>query len=168
MKLLVAVAVLAVGAALCSAEETPTTTESSSLEGFTFVNQPPAQLKPKSDFFASRTNRMLASGAVTTRFLDALSTRQAVTNSCRCIDEGGSLFGVSLKPIAESGWVYPYALGMASSNIFFSRMLWNYGSTSRHPKLLHFASRAILVFNISTNAYQGPVNNWTTLHSLGK
>lgn len=165
MKHFVAVAVLAVGAALVSAEEVSTTPGiNTQLTATDILAQP----KPKYDFFASRTNRMLASGEVTTRFLDALSTRQALTNPCKCILEEGSLFGISLEPVAKSGWAYPYALGMASSNILASRMLWNYARTSRHPKLFHFAARAFLAFDISTNAYKGPANNWANLHRLGK
>src|SRR5471030_3210055 len=130
MKLLVAVVVIAVGAVLGSAEEVPMTPGIAALIS---TAGDPAQPKLKFDFLASRTNRMLASGEITTRFLDALCTRQALTNPCRCIEEEGNLFGVSLKSVARSRWVYPYALGMASSNILFSRMLWNYGRTSRHP-----------------------------------
>lgn len=111
-------------------------------------------------------NRSLVSADFSIRLMDAVSTRQFMTDQCHCFHETGSMFlgFVSLKPIAASApAMYAYSLGVATVNTLASSYLWRRGerSKNRHAKSLYrFAARAIPLADGSFDAVVGPVNNW--------
>jgi hypothetical protein len=87
------------------------------------------------EFFANKTNVVLSGTEITVRLLDAIATRQAIRNHCHCLQEGGNIVGLTLKPVAATApGQYAYSLGFATGQIEVARLLWDH-HPSRHVKL---------------------------------
>ena len=121
------------------------------------------QPKPQS-FFANRANRALVTADLNVRLLDALSTRQMLTNPCNCFHETGHFWGMfPLAPMASTtAGQFAWSTGMAAGNTLAAGLLWRHGEHSRHRKLYDLAARAVLAQDITVNAATGPIHNWTT------
>jgi hypothetical protein len=119
-------------------------------------------------FFHNNTNRALVAAELNIRLLDAISTRQGITASCRCHPETSQMFGVSLAPIAASSAAqYSYSIGVAAAYVGVSALTWKHAAHSRHPKLYRGIARGILMFDASYDAYVGPINNWMQPNKAG-
>jgi hypothetical protein len=120
-------------------------------------------------FLHSRINRILVASEFTSRFLDAVSTRQFENDPCHCIYERGHFYGTfSLAPVMASGvGAYSYSIAMASAFTFGSRALWNHGEHSRHRTIYHLAARAVLAFDLHSEL-EDPINNWRLIATNGK
>src|ERR1700733_653583 len=103
-------------------------------------------------FLANRLNRSLVAGEFTVRLLDAISTRQALSDPCKCLVEKSlPQFIAKSTPLMLS-----YSLGTAAAYTFVADKLW------KHHKRL---SRGLLMFDISYDSAVGPKNNW---HNIAK
>jgi len=131
-----------------------------------FVYKP---IKPVS-FFHHRTNRELIAAELAVRTMDAISTRQTLTNPCRCFVEGdnrfgdGQLFRVGNWRSASNGFATQesYDIGIAGLHIAESRLLWSLAQHRRPGKLrkvLQWASREPMMFDIQDNLRRGFIHN---------
>ncbi len=116
----------------------------------------------KQNFSSSPINDSLVVGEFTVRTLDAVSTRQNITNSCNCFREGSSFFGVNLQPVANKTWSqYSYSLGIATIYTAGSIYLWHRSNQSftKHKSLYRGLSRLLLVSDISYDI-KDLIHNW--------
>ena len=110
-------------------------------------------------FFHNKVNVTLTVSDVAVRYLDALSTRQAITDPCHCFNESGSFYGLDLSPVAAHSWSqYSYSLGFAGLNVLISRALWNRGER-KHRTRYRWLSRAVLTADLATDGY-ATIHNW--------
>ena len=134
---------------------------SSSAVSIELPAKPVSQNKFES-FFANKLNRELVIADFGVRMVDAVSTREGITEPCKCIVEDGTFFGVfSLKPVAQSNaGAAAYAAGVAAGITFVSRYLWNRGEHSKHhQKMYRFASRAVPAYDIQSEV-RTDASNW--------
>lgn len=116
-------------------------------------------------FLANKLNRALVISDFSARMMDAVSTHAFLTDSCNCFMEKGTFYGTfSMRPIAESNaGMYLYSAGMAAAFSLASGYLWTRGQHSHHhQKLYKFAARAVLAYDIQSEA-RFDVNNWVLI-----
>jgi hypothetical protein len=98
-------------------------------------------------YLQSPLTRRLIKADYSVRILDAVSTRQFMTNPCHCMHED------QLGPIAKSSiGMTAYSLGVATAVEYGAYKLWQHG----HPKLAH----ALQIGEIIGDGEAGIHNEW--------
>jgi len=102
-------------------------------------------------FRSDNFNRMLLATEFWARGLDAVSTRNKLTNRCMCYREGSRFFGLDMTPVFKSdAGALSYSLGVAAAYSILSAKLWNASKNHpRHAKLLQRLSRSLLISDSS-------------------
>jgi hypothetical protein len=129
----------------------------SSLEGPMIAPAPPHRTrKPLAPgFTSSKVNRGLIATEFSARFLDGLTTRIDLTDSCQCHSESSELFGASLQPVySTTAGAMAYSLGVAAAYTFAADWAWREGNKHpRHLRLWHAASRLMLMGDSAMEFY---------------
>jgi len=126
----------------------------------------------RGSFFADRTNRQLIAIELGVRTLDAISTRQNMSNPCKCFVESGNYFTDGQffpKPLgrwqgAANSFAGEMAFGLIQTGIHVgeSYLLWKLAQHRRPGKvrkILEWGAREPIIFDIQQNLRQGFIHN---------
>jgi hypothetical protein len=120
------------------------------------VTRPPTLPAKPESFWHNSLNRSLVAGDFATRFLDALTTEEAMRDSCRCLKETGEPAFIAKSPALQ----YSLSLTEAAGVAYAAGKLWKHG----HRKL----ARGVLMLDIVGDGTRGAANNWREMATKGK
>ena len=171
----IAIALLALGAFLCHAcahaedlpDAPPPTTVKEVSPLLRSIGMRPIV---KQDFLKNRTNLAIMGADITSRvILDPISTRQFMTDPCRCFyEKGDRLFGVLDWKSAANSFGSQAAFGAieAGEHIGASWLLWKvaeggnpYSFRGRHRRALEWAARVPMAYDFGNNLAYGFIHN---------